>query len=317
MRAIVMREFGGPEVLRLEEVPDPEPARGQILLDVRLAGVNYADVHVRGNTYLAPVGLPYIPGNEVVGTTPDGRRVVALTQGGGYAEKAAVHRRLHWEIPDGITDEQAVPLALQGNSAYHLLFTVARITKGETVVIPAAAGGVGSLAVQLAQRAGARVVALAGTAEKRRLALELGAVAAVDSSDADGLAERILDAAGGPVHAALEMTGGKTLQQTLDVLAPRGRLAVYGFAGGQLADVPVHTLLQKSITAAGFWLPHLYTDRTLPLTASMRQLFDAVGNGTLRIVSGGTFPLADAAKAHNMLNKRAGMGKFSLDTVNP
>ncbi|MFJ9821796.1 zinc-binding alcohol dehydrogenase family protein [Streptomyces sp. NPDC101151] len=299
----------------MEDVPDPEPARGQILLDVRLAGVNYADVHVRGNTYLAPVELPYIPGNEVVGTTADGKRVVALTQGGGYAQKAAVHRRLQWEIPDEVTDEQAVPLALQGNSAYHLLFTVAQIIKGQTVVIPAAAGGVGSLAVQLAHRAGARVIALAGTGEKRRLALELGAAAAVDSSDEDGLTERILDAAGGPVHAALEMTGGKTLQQTLAAVGPRGRLVVYGFAGGQLADVPVHTLLQKSVTVAGFWLPHLYTDRTLPLAASMRQLFGAVGNGTLKIVTGGTYPLADASKAHHVLNSRAGMGKFSLDTT--
>ncbi|MGW4560892.1 quinone oxidoreductase family protein [Streptomyces sp. NPDC004561] len=282
---------------------------------MRLAGVNYADVHVRGNTYLAPVELPYIPGNEVVATTPDGKRVVALTRGGGYAEKVAAHRRLQWEIPDEITDEQAVPLALQGNSAYHLLFTVAQITKGETVVVPAAAGGVGSLAVQLAHRVGARVIALASTGEKRRLALELGATAAVDSSDEDGLTERILDAAGGPVHAALEMTGGRTLHQTLGALGPRGRLAVYGFAGGQLTDVPVHTLLQKSITVAGFWLPNLYTDRTLPLAASMRQLFDAVGHGTLKIVNGGTFPLADAAKAHNALNNRTGTGKFSLDTV--
>ncbi|ANP52929.1 quinone oxidoreductase family protein [Streptomyces griseochromogenes] len=314
MRAIVMREFGGPEVLRLEDVPEPEPARGQILLDVRLAGVNYADVHVRGNTYLAPVELPYIPGNEVVGTTPDGRRVVALTRGGGYAQKAAVHRRLQWEIPDEVSDEQAAPLALQGNSAYHLLFTVAQITKGQTVVIPAAAGGVGSLAVQLAHRAGARVIALAGTDEKRRLALELGATEVVDSSDEDGLTERILDAAGGPVNAALEMTGGTTLRQTLEAVGPRGRLVVYGFAGGQLADVPVHTLLQKSITVSGFWLPHLYSDRTLPLAASMRQLFDAVGNGTLKIVTGGTYPLADAAKAHQVLNNRTGMGKFSLDT---
>ncbi len=300
MRAIVMREFGGPEVLRLEDVPDPEPARGQILLDVRLAGVNYADVHVRGNTYLAPVELPYVPGNEVVGTTPEGKRVVALTRGGGYAQKAAVHRRLQWEIPDEITDEQAVPLALQGNSAYHLLFTVAHITKGQTVVIPAAAGGVGSLAVQLACRAGARVIALAGT---------------VDSSDEEGLTDRILDAAGGPVHAALEMTGGRTLQQTLAAVGPRGRLVVYGFAGGQLADVPVHTLLQNSITVAGFWLPHLYADRTLPLAASMRQLFDAVGNGTLKIVTAGTHPLADAAKVHHALNSRSSMGKFSLDTT--
>ncbi|MFI5977501.1 zinc-binding alcohol dehydrogenase family protein [Streptomyces sp. NPDC051452] len=310
-----MREFGGPEVLRLEDVPDPEPARGHQVLDVRLAGVNYADVHVRGNTYLAPVELPYIPGNEVVGTTEDGKRVVALTQGGGYAQKVAVHRRLQWEIPDEVSDEQAVPLALQGNSAYHLLFTVAQITKGQTVVIPAAAGGVGSLAVQLAHQAGARVIALAGTDEKRRLALELGAAAAVDSSDEDGLTERILDAAGGPVHAALEMTGGKTLRQTLDAVGPRGTLAVYGFAGGELADIPVHTLLQKSVTVSGFWLPRLYADRTLPLTASMRQLFDAVAHGTLKVVTGGTYPLADAAEAHRVLNSRTGMGKFSLDTT--
>ncbi|WP_369368065.1 zinc-binding alcohol dehydrogenase family protein [Streptomyces sp. CG4] len=299
--------------MRLEEVPDPEPARGENLLDVRLAGVNYADVHVRGNTYLAPVELPYVPGNEVVGTTADGKRVVALTRGGGYAQKVSVHRRLQWEVPDEVTDEQAVPLALQGNSAYHLLFTVAQITKGQIVVIPAAAGGVGTLAVQLAHRAGARVIALAGTEEKRRLALELGATAAVDSCAEDGLTERILDAAGGPVHAALEMTGGTTLQQTLDAVGPRGRLVVYGFAGGQLADVPVHTLLQKSITVAGFWLPHLYSDRTLPLAASMRQLFDAVANGSLKIVTGGVHPLADAAKVHEMLNSRTGTGKFSLD----
>lgn len=307
-----MREFGGPEVLRLEEVDDPEPRRGEVLLDVRLAGVNFADVHVRGNTYLAPVELPYIPGNEVVGVTPTGKRVVALTQGGGYAQKTAVHRMLNWEIPDDVTDEQAVPLALQGNSAWHLLFSAVQVTKGEKVVIPAAAGGVGCLAVQLATHAGATVIALASTAEKRELALELGAAAVVDSSSDDGLAERIREAAGGDVQAALEMTGGETLRQTLDALAPRGRLAVYGFAGGNMADMPTHTLLEKAITVSGFWLPRLYSDRNLPLKASMKSLFDAVGNGTIKIVHGGTYPLADAAEAHRVLKSRTGTGKFSL-----
>ncbi|GHH25845.1 quinone oxidoreductase family protein [Streptomyces rubradiris] len=314
MRAIVIREFGGPEALQLEDVPEPEPRRTETVLSVRLAGVNYADVHVRGNTYLAPVELPYIPGNEVVGTA-GGRRVVALTQGGGYAERVAVRRSLQWEIPDDVTDEQAVPLALQGNSAYHLLLTVAQVTRGQTVVIPAAAGGVGSLAVQLAEQQGARAIALASTEEKRRLALDLGAVAAVDSSDEDGLTERILEAAGGPVDAALEMTGGQTLHQTLAAIRPRGRLAVYGFASGQLADIPVHTLLQKSITVGGFWLPHMYTDRTLPLTASMKTLFSCVASGRIKVISGGTFPLADAAKAHHALQSRTGTGKFCLDTT--
>ncbi|MFF7098425.1 zinc-binding alcohol dehydrogenase family protein [Streptomyces rubradiris] len=224
MRAIVIRKFGGPEVLQLEDVPEPEPRRTETVLSVHLAGVNYADVHVRDNTYLAPVELPYIPGNEVVGTA-EGRWVVALTRGGGYAERVAVRRSLQWEIPDDVTDEQAVPLALQGNSAYHLLLTVAQVMKGQTVVIPAAAGGVGSLAVQLAEQQGARAIALASTEEKRRLALDLGAVAAVDSSDEDGVTERILEAAGGPVDTALEMTGGQTLHQTLAAIRPRGRLA--------------------------------------------------------------------------------------------
>ncbi|MGW2686300.1 quinone oxidoreductase family protein [Streptomyces sp. NPDC001414] len=315
MRAITMHEFGGPEVLKLEEVPDPEPRRTEVLLDVTRAGINYADIHVRGNTYLAPVELPYIPGNEVVGTTPEGKRVVALTQGGGYAEKVAVRRSLHWEIPDSVSDQQAVPLALQGNTAWHLLFTVARVTEGEKVVIPAAAGGVGSLAVQLAAQVGAKVIALASTDEKRQLALDLGASAVVDSSTEEDLAERIKEAAGGPVHAALEMTGGSTLHQTVAALAPRGRLAVYGFASGELTNVEVHTLLQNSITMAGFWLPHLYAaERGTLLARSTKGLFAAVSNGSLKVIDGGTYPLADAAEAHRSLSSRSATGKVSLDT---
>ncbi|MFJ3182524.1 zinc-binding alcohol dehydrogenase family protein [Streptomyces sp. NPDC086796] len=315
MRAITMHEFGGPEVLKLEEVPDPEPRRAEVLIDVTRAGINYADIHVRENTYLSPVEMPYIPGNEVVGTTPDGKRVIALTQGGGYAEKVAVRRALHWEIPDSVSDQQAVPLALQGNTAWHTLFTVARISEGEKVLVPAAAGGVGSLAVQLAAQVGATVIAMASTEEKRQLALGLGASAVVDSSTEEGLTERIKDAAGGPVHAALEMTGGTTLHQTVAALAPRGRLAVYGFAGGDLTDVPVHTLLQNSISVAGFWLPHLYAaERGTLLARSTKGLFAAVSNGTLRVIDGGTYPLADAAEAHRALASRSVTGKVSLDT---
>lgn len=140
MRAIVMREFGGPDVLRLEDVPEPAPRGGHSLVDVALAGINYADVHVRGDSYLAPVELPYVPGNEVVGTVDGGRRVAGLCRGGGYAERTLLHRRVTWDIPDAISDEQAVALALQGNSAWHLLFTSLRLTEGETVVVPAAAG---------------------------------------------------------------------------------------------------------------------------------------------------------------------------------
>ncbi|MFF4953673.1 zinc-binding alcohol dehydrogenase family protein [Streptomyces chattanoogensis] len=313
MRAIVMREFGGPDVLRLEDVPEPGPRGGHSLVDVTLAGINYADVHVRDNTYLAPVALPYIPGNEVVGTVDGGRRVVGLTRGGGYAERALLHRRVTWDVPDAVTDEQAVALALQGNSAWHLLFTSLRITEGESVVVPAAAGGVGSLAVQLAAHAGARVIALAGSEDKRRLAAELGAHAVVDST-AEDLTERIVAAAGGPVQAALEMTGGVTFARTLAAVAPRGRLAVYGFAGGEQASVPARDLMERSITLSGFWLPQLYADRTA-LPTSMRALFDAVADGWLRPLTGTAYALGEAARAHHDLAARTPTGKLALDVT--
>ncbi|MFI9100888.1 zinc-binding alcohol dehydrogenase family protein [Streptomyces fildesensis] len=311
MRAVLMRRFGGPEVLEIAEVPEPQPRRGHLLVDVTRAGVNYADLHARGDTYLAPVALPYIPGNEIVGTTEDGRRVAALTQGGGYAEKALAHSLVSWHIPDDVTDDQAAALALQGNSAWHLLFTAARLTSGERVVIPAAAGGLGSLAVQLAQRAGAKVIALASSDEKRRTALSLGADAVVDSSTADGLTERILEAAGGPVQVALEMTGGATFHATLAAVAPRGRLVVYGYASGEHATAPTALLMEKSITVTGFWLPHLYTERNA-LPTSMNALFSAVGSGELRPLVGEVLPLAEAARAHESLAARTSTGKILL-----
>ncbi|MEU5210612.1 zinc-binding dehydrogenase [Streptomyces sp. NPDC020742] len=313
MRAIVMREFGDPDVLRLEDVPDPAPRSGHALVDVTLAGINYADVHVRGDSYLAPVELPYVPGNEVVGTVDGGRRVVGLCRGGGYAERTLLHRRVTWDVPDAISDTQAVALALQGNSAWHLLFTSLRITEGETVVVPAAAGGVGSLAVQLAARAGAKVIGLAGTPEKRRLVQELGAHAVVDST-AEDLTERILDAAGGPVRAALEMTGGATFARTLAALAPHGRLAVYGFAGGDLASVPTRDLMERSLTVSGFWLPQLYADRSA-LPTSMAALFDAVADGSLQPLTGTVYALGEAASAHRDLAARTPTGKLALDVA--
>lgn len=308
-----MRQFGGPDVLALEEVEDPAPKAAHLLVDVTRAGVNFADVHARQNSYLADVPLPYVLGNEIVGTVDGGRRVVALTKGGGYATKALVHRRAAWDVPDDITDDQAVTLALQGNSAWHILFTVAQLKQGETVVIPAAGGGVGSIAVQLAREVGARVIALASTKERRDLALELGADKVVDSSQLDGLTERIVDAAGGPVHVALEMTGGDMVEAMANTLAPRGRLALYGYASGSIADISVKTLLERSIVAGGFWLPHLYSDRAA-LQTSMQALYGAVRLGVLRLVVGKTYALGDAAQAHIDLEARTKSGKLILDT---
>ncbi|MEV4941467.1 quinone oxidoreductase family protein [Streptomyces zaomyceticus] len=273
-----MSSYGGPEVLQLAEVPEPAPAAGHQRVEVLRSGVNYADLHVREGNYLADVELPYIPGNEVIGYS-DGRRVVALTRGGGYAQVALAHRRSTIPVPDDIDDATAISLTLQGNSAWHLLHTVVRISPEETVIVPAAAGGVGSLAVQLAKRAGARVVALASTDAKRALALALGADAVVDSTSTS-LAADLKEATHGAAAAALEMTGGDTLQATLGALAPMGRMAVYGSVSGIETTVATRDLLATGKTVSGFWLPLLFGHRTA-LRDSMTDLFQAVRDGEL------------------------------------
>ncbi|MDT0268474.1 zinc-binding alcohol dehydrogenase family protein [Streptomyces sp. DSM 44915] len=310
MRAVVMERFGGPEVLRMTRVPEPEPGPTQELVEVSRAGVNWADVHARTNSALAPVELPHVPGSEVIGRTADGRRVLGLTASGGYAERALIERRMAWEVPEDISDDEAVPLAVQGQAAWHLLFTMARVRPGQRVLVPAAAGSLGSIAVQLAAEAGARVIGLASTEQRRQLVRSLGAEAAVDSSP-DGLAERVREAAGGPVEVALEMTGGAVLTETISALAPRGRLVIYGSADGRPGELPIRVLMERSITVSTFWLPHLLSAGAGP-PASLVALFDAVRRGTLRPMTGGVYPLAEAGAAHRALAARTHLGKLSL-----
>src|SRR5207342_989623 len=182
MRAIQIEEFGGPEAMRLTDVPEPVPGDGEVVVEVARAGINFADTHVTRNDYLAKHELPLIPGGEVAGRTPDGRRVAALLASGGYAERVAIPEAVLVPVPDEVSDEQAAGLLLQGLTARSLLRLSARLEEGESVVVEAAAGGTGSLAVQLAKRMGAgRVIALASSQSKRELAQRLGADVVVDS----------------------------------------------------------------------------------------------------------------------------------------
>src|SRR5688500_13815113 len=173
MRAIQVTKFGGPEVLVEADLPDPQPGDGTVVLETSAAGINYADTHQTENSYLAAAELPMIPGAEVVGTTPDGKRVVALVGSGGYAERVLAAPVFMDDVPDGVDDGQALAIILQGTTAWHLLRTCAHLKEGESVVVHAAAGGVGTLAIQLAKRWGAgRVIAAASSDEKRRLRSE-------------------------------------------------------------------------------------------------------------------------------------------------
>jgi len=314
MRAIQQQEFGGPEVLRLVELPAPEPGPGEVLVEVSTAGMNFADTHQRENSYLARATLPLIPGTEVAGVRTDtGERVIALTGNGGYAEYVAVPEALVFPIPDGVDDGTALALLVQGLTAWHLYRTCARVAPGESVVVIAAAGGVGSLAVQLGKPFGAgRVIAVASSEEKRALTLALGADAAIDAAP-EGMTERLIEANGGrSVDAVFEMAGGAVFDACLDALAPFGRLVAYGIASREQNEVRSGALMRTSRSVVGFWFMHCLGRREL-VQEPLAELFGLVARGEIRVVVGETYPLSEAARAQLDLAARRTTGKLLLD----
>jgi NADPH:quinone reductase len=314
MRAIQISEFGGPEVLRLVELPQPQPGPDDVLIKVTRAGLNFADTHTRMNSYVRPAELPLVPGGEVAGVREDtGERVVALVGDGGYAEWATAPRGLVHPIPDQLDDATALAIVIQGLTAWHLYRTAAKVADGESVVVHSAAGGVGSLAVQLGRPLGAgRVIATASSAVKRELALELGADAAIDS-EPDGLRGRLLEAnEGRPVDVVFEMAGGSSFDQSYAALAHFGRLVVCGIASQQPNEVRTGSLLRHSRAVAGFYLFHVL-ERPGMLAAGLDDLFARAARGELRAVIGATYPLGQAAQAHVDLRERRTTGKLLLD----
>jgi NADPH2:quinone reductase len=314
MRAIQMSEFGGPEVLRLVELPDPQPGPEQVLIHVTRAGVNFADTHTRTNSYVQRATLPLVPGGEVAGTRADtSERVVALVGSGGYAEYAIAPRELTYPIPDGIDDGAALALIVQGTTAWHLYRTAGRVDEGESVVVHAAAGGVGSLATQLGHPLGAgRVIATASSEDKRALAMRLGADVAIDPA-ADGLTERLLAANGGePVDVVFEMSGGDVFDASYKALAPFGRIVAYGIATNQANEVSTGSLLRHSRSVVGFYLFHCL-QRPGMFTDALSDLFARVASGELEVIVGHTYPLEQAAQAQIDLRARRTTGKLLLD----
>ena len=312
VKAIRIERFGGPEVMELVELPDPEPGEGEELVEVARAGINFADTHATRTDYLAEQTLPLTPGGEVSGTTADGRRVAALLANGGYAQKVVVPSNWLIPLPDQVSDDQAAALLLQGLTAHALVNRCARLQEGETIVVQAAAGGTGTLAVQLAKRAGGRVIALASSEEKRELATRLGADATVDSR-AEDLKAAILEAnEGREVDAVLEMSGGATFEACLRTLAPFGRLVLFGIASREPNEVNTGHLLRHSRAVIGFWLMHLVPRRD-EVAAMIADLLGAVASGGLEVVVGDVYPLSDARRAHEELAGRRTSGKLLLD----
>jgi NADPH:quinone reductase len=313
MRAVQIDEFGGPEVLQVVDVPKPAPGDGEVLIEVSRAGMNFADTHQRENSYLARFEVPLILGGEVAGTTEDGRRVVAMLRSGGYAEYAVAPEATVYPIPDGLDDGAALAILIQGLTAWHLLGTCGRLAPGESVVVISGAGGVGSLAVQLAKPFGAgRVIATASSEEKRAMTLELGADAAVDPSTEE-LTAALVEANGGDrVDVVLEMSGGRIFEQSAEALAPFGRIVVYGIASREQNTVPTGRLMRKSRTVVGFWLVHCLGRRDM-VEEPLADLFDRAARGELKPFVGTTYPLSDVRRAHEDMQGRRTSGKLLLD----
>jgi NADPH2:quinone reductase len=315
MKAIQITEFGGPEVMKLVDLEDPSIGEGQELINVTTIGINYADTHQTENSYLSQQKLPLIPGIEVVGKTAAGVRVLAPIDGGGYSQKAVAYSAALIPIPDTVTDQQALAMLVQGTTAWHILKTIGHLKVGETVVVHAAAGGVGSIAIQLAKMWGAKVIAVASSEAKRSLALSLGADAVVDATE-ENLGDALKAAnAGKRVNIVLEMVGGKTFDESLEILAPFGRLVTYGMASRTAPSlIQPASLMGGSKTISGFWLSHCFGKKEL-MNDVIAQLFKLIEEGKLKPVIGEVFPLSQATLAHKSMLARETMGKITLNPM--
>jgi NADPH2:quinone reductase len=320
MRAVQITEFGDLDVLQVADVDVPEPDDGEVLIRVSRAGINFADTHQRENSYLSRFELPLIPGGEVAGVVErgagdieEGTRVVAMIRSGGYAEYAVAPTATTFPVPDGVDDGTALAMLIQGLTAWHLYRTSAKLAEGESVVVVSGAGGVGSLAVQLAKPFGAgRVIATASSEEKRALTLDLGADAAVDPGAEDLTAALTEANEGRHVDVVLEMAGGPVFDACLKALAPFGRIVAYGIAGREQNEVKTGALMRKSRSVVGFWLMHLLARPEL-LSEPLRDLFERAARGELRVVVGGTYPMSEVRRAHEELQARRTSGKLLLD----
>jgi NADPH2:quinone reductase len=325
MRAIRATAAGGPEVLSLDDLPDPVAGPGELLVQVAAAGVNFIDTYRRSGLY--KVDFPHVVGSEGSGTVvtagegadgfAPGDRVAWSAAPGSYAELAVVPARDAVPVPDGVGDDVAAALLLQGMTAHYLVTSTFPVTKGQVVLLHAGAGGVGLLLTQLAVARGARVITTVGTEEKERLSRAAGAHDVIRYTELEDLTrdlpERVralTDGAG--VHTVFDGVGRDTFEASLASLRPRGGLALFGASSGPVPPVDPQRLNSGgSLYLTRPTLGHYVATRQ-ELTWRAAELFDAVQAGTLDVRIGATFPLAGAADAHRALEGRETTGKVLL-----
>lgn len=333
MKAIQMTEQGGPDVLRLVDLPDPVPGPGQVLIRVEAAAVNFSDVmRRRGDVYPVPTPSPFVPGAEVAGTVAavgegvDNFEIgtpvfgtVGTDGSGGYAELALAYSGSLIPVPAGLELDAAAGIVVSGLAAAVILGEVARLAPGEAVFVPAAAGGVGSYAVQIAKLMGAgTIIAGASTPAKREIAQKLGADHAVDYTT-PGWTDQVLELTGGRgVDVALEMTGPAHLNETLTILAPFARLVVYGSVSGTVEGLDAAALQPllydpaPSQILTGFNLGVWFEHRLPDAAGALERLVGWISTKQVTPPAVQALPLSAAAEAHRRLEKGATTGKLVL-----
>ncbi len=321
MRAIVVNELGGPEVLTLEERPDPEPGPGDLLVEVAAGGVNFIDIYQRTGIY--PMDLPYVVGSEGAGTVTAvgaevsefavGDRVTwAMSNGTGYTDTAVVPAAKAVAVPDGLDLEVAAAVMLQGMTAHFLTESTFPARAGQTALVHAAAGGVGLLLCQMLRAKGVRVIGTTSTEEKAELARAAGADEIVFYKDVDVVTEVERITGGERVHVVYDGVGKATFDAGLDVLRPRGMMVLFGAASGPVPPLDPQVLNRKgSLFLTRPMLAHYLLDRD-ELLWRANDVLGAVQSGALNVRIGGRYPLADSAQAHRDLQSGGTTGKLLI-----
>ncbi|MGH8792483.1 MAG: quinone oxidoreductase family protein [Stackebrandtia sp.] len=320
MRAVVVDAHGGPEVLRMRETPDPSPGPGEVRVAVEAAGVNFIDVYMRAGLY--PAAPPFVPGQEAAGVVAEvgadvrdlvvGDRVGWASLPGGYAEQATIPAERAVRLPGDVSTRLAAAVLLQGMTAHYLINDVGRVKSGDTVLVHAAAGGMGLLLTQMAKVRGARVLGTVSTDAKERMARDAGADEVIRYVETD-VADAVRDlTAGAGADAVFDGVGAPTFDASLASLRPRGMLAIFGQAGGAVPPVDLQRLnAGGSLFVTRPKLADYIADRA-ELTARADAVLGAVASGKLSVHVGATFPMRDAARAHEMLESRRSAGKLLL-----
>jgi len=323
MQAINIRKPGGPEVLELTDWPVPAPTAHDVLIDVRAAGVNRPDVLQRLGLYPLPPDASPLPGLEVCGVVAAvgasvtmhkvGDRVMALTHGGGYAERCAAHESHCLPVPEALSDIEAAAVPETFFTVYYNVFTRGALAAGETLLVHGGSSGIGTTAIQLARSAGCRVIVTAGSDEKCAFCEELGADTAINyrNDDWPGRVLQLTDGAGPDV--ILDMVAGGYMQRNIDLLARDGRYVLIAFLQGSRAELDLRAVLGKRLTITGSTLRPQSIEEKGRIAADLRRhVLPLLESGEVRPIIYDSFPLADARRAHELMESSAHMGKIVL-----